>query len=110
MSKAPASASASTDFNYVIYTFDKPMQPGETRAITFKTVWEQVGFKNRANLTHIVDNGTFVNNREITPVLGMDRNNLLTDPVKRRRQHLPPELRPAKLEDDSARSSSLHRQ
>jgi aminopeptidase N len=93
-------------FNYVIYTFDKPMQPGETRAITFKTVWEQVGFKNRADLTHIVDNGTFVNNREITPVLGMDRNNLLTDPVKRRRQHLPPELRPAKLEDDSARSSS----
>jgi aminopeptidase N len=93
-------------FNYVIYQFDKPMKPGETRAITFKTVWEQVGFKNRGNLTHIVDNGTFVNNREITPVLGMDRNELLTDPVKRRRQHLPAELRPAKLEDDTARAAS----
>ena len=32
----------------------------------------------------------------------MDRNNLLSDRAKRRRQHLPPELRMAKLEDMSA--------
>jgi aminopeptidase N len=94
------------EFNYLIYRFDKPMQPGETRAITFRTVWKQDGFKNRGNMIRIVDNGTFVNNREITPVLGMDRNELLTDPVKRRRYHLPAELRPPKLEDDSARTTS----
>jgi len=93
-------------FNYVIYTFDRPMLPGETRAITFQTVWRQDGFKNSGNMIRVVDNGTFVNNREITPILGMDRNELLTDPVKRRRYHLPAELRPPKLEDDSARASS----
>ncbi len=93
-------------FNYLICTFDKPMQPGEKREITFVTMWQQVGFKNRGNMIRIADNGTFVNNREITPILGMDRNELLTDPVKRRRYHLPAELRPAKLEDDSARASS----
>ena len=92
-------------FNYVIYAFDKPLQPGESRVISFRTVWEQKGFKNRNNLTRIVDNGTFVNNNEIAPALGMDENFLLTDPVKRRRYHLKPEqLRPPKLEDDSARA------
>ncbi|HEY4940827.1 MAG TPA: M1 family aminopeptidase [Rhizomicrobium sp.] len=92
------------NFHYVIYSFDTPLKPGEKRSITFKTVWEQRGFKNRANMTRIVDNGTFVNSTEIAPVLGMDQNGLLTDPVKRRRYGLPAELRPAKLEDDSARN------
>ena len=90
-------------FNYVIYTFDAPLQPGEKRAIDFKTLWQQQGFKNSANLTRIVDNGTFVNNTEITPSLGIDQSSLLRDPVKRRRNGLHGELRPPKLEDDSAR-------
>lgn len=92
-------------FHYVIYAFDKPLEPGAKTTVRFTTVWEQNGFKNRANLTRIVDNGTFVDSTEIAPVLGMDENFLLTDPVKRRRYHLKPEqLRPPKLEDDSARA------
>jgi aminopeptidase N len=93
-------------FFYFIYAFDKPMQPGEKRTITFTTRYGQDGFKNRGNLTRVVDNGTFINDREITPIVGMDTNSLLTDPVVRRRNHLPSELRPAKLEDDSARANS----
>ncbi|MEI9886266.1 MAG: M1 family aminopeptidase [Rhizomicrobium sp.] len=92
-------------FNYVIYAFDTPLPPGGTSVVTFRTVWEQKGFRNRGNLTRIVDNGTFVNNNEIAPALGMDQQLLLTDPVKRRRYHLTPEqLRLPKLEDDSARA------
>jgi ABC-2 type transport system permease protein len=71
--------------------------------VHFQTVWEQKGFKNRTNLMRIVDNGTFVDSTEIAPVLGMDQNQLLIDPVKRRRYGLPGELRPPKLEDNSAR-------
>ena len=96
------------DFNYVIYAFDKPLAPGQTQRIVFRTVLEQQGFKNSGNQTNIVDNGTFINNRNIAPSLGMDQNFLLTDPVKRRRYHLvPAQLRPAKLEDDSARAYSF---
>ena len=82
------------------------MQPGETRRIDFVSRYGQDGFKNRGNITRVVDNGTFLNNTEIAPNIGMDTNGLLTDPVKRRRNHLPSELRPAKLEDDSARANS----
>jgi ABC-2 type transport system permease protein len=93
-------------FFYYIYAFDKPMQPGETRTVSFSTRLEQDGFKNRDNTTRVVDNGTFINSFAVAPIIGMDTNGLLTDPVKRRRYHLPSELRPAKLEDDSARVNS----
>ncbi|MBL6937615.1 MAG: aminopeptidase [Alphaproteobacteria bacterium] len=90
-------------FNYVIYAFDKPLLPGEKTSLSYRAVWQQKGFKNSANLTRIVDNGTFVNNQEIAPNIGMDQTNLLRDPVKRRRQHLAGDMRPAKLDDPAAR-------
>src|SRR5206468_11697731 len=60
------------------------------------------GFTAFNPATDVISNGTFVNNLEFAPIVGMDRNNLLSDRAKRRRQHLSPELRPAKLEDMSA--------
>jgi ABC-2 type transport system permease protein len=91
------------EFTYRIYRFDVPMQPGERRTVTFDTVLEQRGFKNDGNTTRIVDNGTFVNNMEFAPMIGMNRSGgLLTDRAKRRKYGLPPELRVAKLEDLSA--------
>ena len=50
----------------------------------------------------MIENGTFANNGEFAPAIGMSQQGLLQDRAKRRRQHLPPELRPAKLEDMSA--------
>src|SRR5262249_2531321 len=41
-------------------------------------------------------------NFEIAPLLGMGRELLLQDRAKRRKYHLPPELRPPKLEDPTA--------
>ena len=90
------------DFEYRIYRFDTPMQPGDRRTVTFETVLEQKGFKASGNTTRLVDNGTFVNNGEFAPSIGMDRQGLLTDRSKRRKMGLPAELRPAKLEDTSA--------
>ena len=91
------------DHDYRIYRFATPMAPMETRRIRFEAVREQQGFRNSGNEHRIVGNGTFLDNTEIAPMLGMSREGLLQDRAKRRKYGLPPELRPAKLEDDSAR-------
>ena len=90
-------------FDYRIYTFNKPMMPGEVRHIRFYTVLQEKGFRNSGDLTRIVANGTFINNDEIAPIIGMDRQRLLHDPATRRRYGLPAELRPPKLGDNAAR-------
>ena len=94
---------------YRIYKLELPLPPGEVREIRFTTTLEQKGFPNADLLTRIVSNGTFINNNEIAPVLGMSRDGLLQDRAKRRKYGLPPELRPAKLEDDQARERSALR-
>jgi aminopeptidase N len=97
-------------FNYRIFAFDTPMAPGDKRRLSFQTVLSQKGFTNSRNMTRIVHNGTFVNDMEIAPLLGMDQSMLLTDRSKRRKYGLKPlELRTPKLEDDSARQFNLFR-
>ncbi|CAN1567858.1 M1_APN_like domain containing protein [Caulobacteraceae bacterium] len=91
-------------FNYRIFALDTPMLPGERRVITFTTERAQRGFRNRGNETRVVDNGTFLNNAEIAPLLGVERSGLLQDRAKRRKYGLPAELRPAKLGDTASRS------
>ncbi|WP_137803256.1 M1 family aminopeptidase [Caulobacter sp. 3R27C2-B] len=86
-------------FNYRIFAFDTPMAPGEQRKMSFITLRAQRGFPNSGQDTRVVDNGTFVNNLEIAPILGMSRDGLLTDRAKRRKYGLPPEQRMAKLGD-----------
>ena len=91
-------------FNYRIFTFDKPLQPGERATLAFHTVMAQRGFKNSGNTTRLVDNGSFVNNFEFAPIIGMDRSRLLQDRAKRRKYGLPSDLRPPKLEDRAAQA------
>ncbi|WP_114951761.1 ABC transporter permease/M1 family aminopeptidase [Sphingosinicella terrae] len=95
-------ASNDEEYGYRIYRLDRPMAPGETRQIGFRTRRQQVGFRNSGNDTRLVPNGTFLNNMEIAPAIGMDRFMLLSDRTTRRKYDLPPELRPARLEDMSA--------
>jgi hypothetical protein len=95
-------ASDDKRFGYRIYRFDRPLAPGATTTLSFASrIWHR-GFRASRPATDIISNGTFVNNFDFAPLIGMDRNGLLTDRVKRRRQGLPAELRPAKLEDLSA--------
>ncbi len=94
------------EFEYRIYRFATPMQPGERRTVSFETVLEQRGFRAGGNTTRLVDNGTFVNNMEFAPMIGMSRQGLLDDRSKRRKLGLPAELRPARLEDESARRTN----
>jgi aminopeptidase N len=89
-------------FQYRIYRLAAPLPPGGTTSLAFRTERTQRGFRNSGNDTRVVQNGTFVNNFEFVPMIGMDQNSLLQDRVKRRKYGLPPELRPAKLEDMTA--------
>jgi ABC-2 type transport system permease protein len=91
-------------YNYRIFTFDRPLMPGQRTQLSFQTVMGQEGFKNSGNMTRIVDNGTFVDNFEFGPVVGMDRNRLLRDRAKRKKYGLVAQLRPPKLEDRSAQA------
>jgi hypothetical protein len=95
-------ASDDEKFGYRIYRFDKPLAPGATSVLTFRSRLWRRGFRAFDPATDVISNGTFANNVEFAPIIGMDRNNLLSDRAQRRRQHLQPELRPAKLEDISA--------
>lgn len=96
-------------FNYRIFAFDTPMAPGERRRVSFTTRRGQRGFRNSRNEQRVNANGTFLNNAEISPMLGMSRDMLLTDRAKRRKYGLPSDLRPPKLEDQAARQFSLFR-
>jgi aminopeptidase N len=84
-------------FNYRIFAFDTPMAPGERRSMAFETVLGERGFRNERDVTSVVRNGTFVNDREIAPSLGMDRNMLLKDRRKRAKYGLARELPMARL-------------
>ncbi|HEX8443297.1 MAG TPA: M1 family aminopeptidase [Allosphingosinicella sp.] len=89
-------------FDYRIFRLDRPMMPGETRAFSFRTQRWQRGFRNSGYDTRLVRNGTFLNNSEFAPMIGMDRGFLLSDRSKRRKFGLPAELRVPKLEDLTA--------
>jgi ABC-2 type transport system permease protein len=97
-------------FNYRIFTFDTPMRPGERRTLAFTSVMEQRGFRNSRDLTAVVKNGTFLNDRAVAPSIGIDRNELLRERATRRRLGLPPDLRMPRLGTPGAdRFSALGR-
>ncbi|SFR84597.1 ABC transporter permease/M1 family aminopeptidase [Sphingomonas jatrophae] len=89
-------------YGYRIYRYDTPLAPGQTAAIRFETLRAQRGFRNSGDERRVVANGTFLNNSEFAPQIGMTRDALLTDPTKRRKYGLPAQLRPPKLEDVAA--------
>jgi ABC-2 type transport system permease protein len=97
------------EHSYRIYRLAPAMAPGEKRVLRFSTTLEQRGFANSRPLTRIVENGTFLDNTEITPSLGMSRDGLLQERAKRRKHGLAPELRPARLEDEGARARNVLR-
>jgi ABC-2 type transport system permease protein len=87
---------------YRIYRYKTPLAPGAFASLAFKTERRQRGLRANGDDTQLVGNGTFLNNGQFTPQIGMSRDSLLSDRVKRRKYGLPAELRMAKLEDVSA--------
>lgn len=89
-------------YRYRFYRFETPLAPGAETELNFKSqIWHR-GFRNGQPAADVNLNGTFVNNFDFAPIIGMNRQSALQDRTVRRRQGLPAELRPAKLEDMSA--------
>ena len=80
-------------FDYRIFVFDTPMAPGEQRRMAFETALTEKGFRNNGDITDVVGNGTFLNDRAIAPQLGISREDMLQDRRKRAKYGLPRELR-----------------
>ncbi|HEX3477437.1 MAG TPA: M1 family aminopeptidase [Kofleriaceae bacterium] len=97
------------EYHYRIYKLEPAMQPGEVRELAFATTLAERGFPNSRPLTRIVENGTFLDNSEITPILGISRQGLLKDRARRRKYGLPVDLRPPTLEDDRGRAHNALR-
>jgi ABC-2 type transport system permease protein len=88
-----------SQFGATLYRFSTPMQAGEKRVVTFKTIYGRGGFTNDSGQHRVLANGSFLNNFEFTPTLGISRSLWLTDRSKRRKFGLEAERRPFKLED-----------
>jgi aminopeptidase N len=95
-------AARDEEYDYRVYRLDRPMAPGESRVLAFRARREQVGFRNSGADERLVPNGTFLNNYELAPQIGMNRFGMLQERTKRRQYGLPSELRPPRLEDLSA--------
>ncbi|HEX7842691.1 MAG TPA: M1 family aminopeptidase, partial [Kofleriaceae bacterium] len=91
------------EYHYRVYKLEPAMRPGETRDLRFATTLAERGFPNGSPLTRIVENGSFIDNSEISPNIGISRDGLLKDRAKRRKYGLPVDLRPPTLEDDRGR-------
>ncbi len=75
-------------FDYTIYTLAKPLNPGDSLKLSFKTSYETKGFVGRGSNTEVVYNGTFFNNRYF-PALGYDESFEIGDDDTRRKHKLP---------------------
>ncbi|MDR3674685.1 MAG: M1 family aminopeptidase [Acidobacteriota bacterium] len=82
-----ALAKDDTRLYYRIYHFTAPLQPGESRTVTFTAKSHNRGFENSVSNVGLVQNGTFFNNT-VGPVIGYDPSRELTDPNDRRKYGL----------------------
>jgi ABC-2 type transport system permease protein len=68
---------------YRIYRFSPPLQPGESRTLTFTAQSHNRGFENTLSNNEVMQNGTFFNS-SVGPIIGYDAERELTDPNDRR--------------------------
>jgi ABC-2 type transport system permease protein len=96
------------EYGYRIYHLDRPMQPGDERVLSYETRLALRGFRNQPTYTRIVENGTFLNESHLLPVVGLTRALTLQDPAARRRYGLPEAPGTPKLDDTAATATPTY--
>ncbi len=89
-------------FGYRIFRLNRPVQPGEELSLAFTTRFRLRGFRNQITSTRLVENGTFLNESQLTPRLGAARAGMLQDRALRRKYGLADIALVPKLEDSTA--------
>ncbi len=88
-------------YAYRVYRLDRAMAPGDERTFTFATRRLVRGFRNGWPETQLIENGTFLNETQLAPVIGTYRFGMIDDPELRKKYGLP-ELPPQPTLEDSA--------
>ncbi|MGB3727291.1 MAG: M1 family aminopeptidase [Glaciecola sp.] len=83
------------------------LAPGDSALTTIKVTRQHFGFKDGAEDTSLVKNGTFINNYALFPSFGVNTSYYINDPHERRKNNLPPPKRAYKLEDSSRYNESF---
>ncbi|MDX1494818.1 MAG: M1 family aminopeptidase, partial [Longimicrobiales bacterium] len=86
-----------------LWSFDEPLQPGDTTFLSYRMSFEARGFPNSGRNNRIAANGTFLDG--IGPSLGYNEAFEMSDPSDRRKHDLPPKDRLPDLDDPEARNN-----
>ena len=86
------------ELSYQIYQLNKSLKVGDSIDIEIDTKYITQGFQNERGNTSIVDNGTFLNNFEVLPVMGYNPSYEIHDKHIRKKVGLPKKERMPKLE------------
>ncbi len=90
------------EYGHHVYRLDRPMQPGEERVLAFETRLHVRGFRNQPTNTRLVENGTFLNESQLMPLVVSGGAGRVQDPEVRRKHGLPELPGTPKLEDVAA--------
>lgn len=88
------------ELDYSIYKFSPALKPDESVKATIHTKYISKGFQNTRGSSSVVQNGTFLDNFEILPVIGYNESYELSDKNKRKKYGLKPKDRMPKLEEN----------
>ncbi len=80
-------------------TFEPALQPGQTISGEIELLRQSVGLRETNFDSTVVENGTFINNRELLPSFGYQQRYELQDRHERLKRRLAPNERANKLED-----------
>lgn len=91
---------------YCIFTLNIPLLPNDSILIVYNVSRETKGFENEVSFTQLTKNGTFFNNRDISPALGYNSDYEISDKNTRTKLKLPKRKRMNRLNEDDLQSRS----
>ncbi len=97
-------------YHLKIYKLAQPLLPGDSMQLNLVGKRSKTGFTNDADNTSYVRNGTFINNTDILPQLGYDKNFELSDTEERKKRGLKEQQGLPPRTDTLARKFNLFQQ
>ncbi|MEL6866394.1 MAG: M1 family aminopeptidase [Bacteroidota bacterium] len=92
------------ELGYQIYQLDQALPPGDSIALVITSSYQSQGIENEVSNTDIIDNGTFLSNYKMIPVIGYDAGRELRDQKQRNAKDLSYRPRAAKLHANCSHS------
>jgi ABC-2 type transport system permease protein len=73
---------------YYIYSFEQPLQPGDSVQLSFAVHFKPHGFNHRGVNTSVIKKGTYFTNYDLLPAVGYKHYREINDPVIRKKYNL----------------------